>query len=373
MTLKRRIIVSSLIATVALSALSLSITLAWYAGSDRLSINAFNIEIVGSHNLLISTVKDDRESYHEELKTEDLNHVDLFVPASSMHKNLWMDEKSDTPLFYDNSFYNVPPSGIPQIKQVTRGYFQQKLYLLSDMSYNITISVEESKFEANIEKNHERALELYEENQMFTVEEYEEKLNNLAKSLRLSILVPDENNYAYYIIDPHKEKDKVTNEEVQTVYAGRLDNDNDGYYDTYQYLEDNEFKEKETIYGEVLDRSQLVYDDPTGEPVETIEEIPHYKGNSFIGESKGTAYAFNEEKTLEGKEVKDIYAIEESLSLEHIASADNTLLIPCISGVPREIVMSVYLEGWDLDCINATMGASFIDTISFKLAKGGNE
>ena len=373
MTIKQRIILSSIVGSVALSALSLSITLAWYAGSDRLSINAFNIEIVGSHNLLISTVKDDRESYHEELKTEDLNHVDLFVPASSMCKNTWMNQKSDTPLFYDNSFYNVPSSGVPDLKQVKRGYFQQKLYLLSDMTYNVTISVEESKFLADEEANLVRAKELHEANPALSEEEYLEKLNNLAKSLRLSILVPDENDYKYFIVDPHKEKDETTNEEIQTVYAGRLDNDNDGYYDTYEYLEGGQLHEKETIYGEVLDRSQLIYDDPSGEPVVNKPEDPHFFGNSFIGESKGTAYAFNEEKTLEGKEVKDIYAIEESLSLEHIASADNTLLIPCTSGIPREIVMSVYLEGWDLDCINATMGASFIDTISFKLAKGGNE
>lgn len=373
MTFKQRIIASSLIATVALSALSLSITLAWYAGSDRLNVSAFEIQIVASHNLLISTVKDDREQYHEELDNDDLNHVDLFVPASSMHKNLWMDQKSDTPLFYDNSFYNVPPTGIPQIKQVTRGYFQQKFYLLSDITYNVTISVDESKFEADLEKNHERALKLYKENQKFTVEEYEEKLNNLAKSLRLSILIPDEENYAYYIVDPYKEKDETTNEEIKTVFAGRLDNDNDGYYDTYQYLEHGEFYEKETVYGEVLDRSLLVYDEPTDEPVVELEEVDHFSGNSFNGVSKGSAYAYNEEKTFEGKEVGDIYAIEESLSLEHIASADNTLLIPCSAGIPREIVMSVYLEGWDLDCVNATMGASFIDTISFKLAKGGIE
>ena len=203
MTVKRRIILSSMIGVVALSALSLSITLAWYASSDRLNVDAFNIEIVGSHNLLISTVNEEG-SFKEELKTEDLNHVDLFVPASSMHKDTWMDQKSDTPLFYDNSFYNVPSSGVPQLKQVTRGYFQQKLYLLSDITYNVTLSVEDSKFLANEEANQVRAKKLHKDNPILSEEEYLEKLNNLAKSLRLSILIPEEDNYAYFIVDTYK-------------------------------------------------------------------------------------------------------------------------------------------------------------------------
>ena len=366
MTVKRRIILSSMIGVVALSALSLSITLAWYASSDRLNVDAFNIEIVGSHNLLISTVNEEG-SFKEELKTEDLNHVDLFVPASSMHKDTWMDQKSDTPLFYDNSFYNVPSSGVPQLKQVTRGYFQQKLYLLSDITYNVTLSVEDSKFLANEEANQVRAKKLHKDNPILSEEEYLEKLNNLAKSLRLSILIPEEDNYAYFIVDPYKEDNQVTR------LAGRLDNDNDGYYDTYEYLEDGQVHEKETVYGEVLDRSKLIYDNPSGEPVVNKPEDPHFFGNSFIGESKGTAYSFNEEKTFENEKLEDIYAIEDSLSLNHIASSQNTLLIPCTAGQAREIVVSIYLEGWDLDCINATMGASFIDTLSFKLAKGGIE
>ena len=127
------------------------------------------------------------------------------------------------------------------------------------------------------------------------------------------------------------------------------------------------------MYGEVLDRSKLVYDDPSGEPVVEIPEGSHYKGNSFNGLSRGDAYAYNEEKTLGNGKEEEIFAIEDSMSMAEIGSADNKLLIPCEAGVPKEIVVSIYLEGWDKDCINATMGASFIDKLSFKLAKGGIE
>ena len=367
MTVKQRIIMSSIIGSVALSALSLSITLAWYASSDRVNVSAFEVQINGDHDLLIST-NSDLSTFKDSLEKErdHLNDVELFVPASSMNKHLWMDQKSDTPLFYDNSFYNIPKTGIPQIKQVERGYYQQKIYLLSDISYNVTLDTKETTFLFDEDENLKRAKKLHEDNDELTVEQYQTYLNNLVNCVRLSILVPDVNNYAYYIIDPYKGENEVT------YYGGRLDNDNDGYYDTYEYIDNGQIAEKETIYGQVNDRSKLVYDEPTGKPVEELEEVAHFYGNSFNGISKGSAYTFNEQKTLENlDEGETIYAIEESLSFADIESASNKLLIPCQAGVPREIVISIYLEGWDFDCVNATMGASFIDNICFKLAKGG--
>lgn len=361
MTLKRRIIVSSMVATVALSALSLSITLAWYASSDRLSVSAFEIGINASHNLLISTSTEE-DSFKERIEKDELNGVDLFVPASSMHKNLWMDEMSDTPMFYDNSFYNVPSTGIPQIKEVKRGYFQQKIYLRSDFTYNVTLSLEDSFFKVDEEANQKRAELLHKDNDQYTVEEYKEKLDNLINALRLSILVPDENCYNYFIYDPFKKEGEVIN------YAGRLDNDNDGYYDTYEYLDHGQILQKETVYGEVNDRDKLVYNDPTGELV-NLEERNHYDGNSFIGESNPNAYSLNEEESFANGAS---FVTEDSISPKDLETNSSALLIPCEAGIPREIVMSIYLEGWDPDCINATMGASFINEISFKLAKGGN-
>ena len=373
MTVKKRIIISSIVATVALSALSHSITLAWYASSDRLSGDSFDVRIKADNNLLISNspeIDTFKESLERSKEKQELNEVDLFVPVSSMHKNLWMDEKSDTPYFYDNSFYNVPATGIPQIKQVTRGFFQQKIYLLSSVNYYVSVSGgldqdgnPDTFFESDLKLNEERAEALAKDSSLYTKEEYLEKLNNLKNSLRMSILIPDEENYNYFIIDPHKKE----NEEI--VFAGRLDNDNDGYYDTYEYLDEGKVVEKETVYGEVINRENMIYDEPTGEHVEPLPEVEHFDGNSFKGISKGSAYTYNEAESL--KDNKVTYAKEESLSLNDLNSADNPLLIPCYAGVPKEIVISIYLEGWDHDCVNATMGASFINSIRFKLAKGG--
>ena len=36
---------------------------------------------------------------------------------------------------------------------------------------------------------------------------------------------------------------------------------------------------------------------------------------------------------------------------------------------PQEIVLSIYLEGWDLDSVNYTMGAAFISELTFKIER----
>ena len=369
MTIKRRIIITVIPSTVALLALSLSITFAWYASSDRLTVDSFEVKLKCDNNLLLST-SDDPSTFKSTLEKEELKGVDLFVPVSSMHKDEWMDKHSDTPKFYDNSFYNVPATGIPQLKEVTRGFYQQTIYLMSNFTYYASISanvnelgIADTYFESDDDLNYQRAQKLYEENDKYTVSEYVEKLNNLKYCLRMSILIPDEENYAYYIIDPYKKEGEVIN------FAGRLDNDNDGYYDTYEYLEDGKICKKETVYGEVYNRENMVYDAPTGQEDVEIPEGEHYDGNSFKGISRGSAYTYNEEESL--KDNKVTYAQEESMSLEDLNGTDNTLLIPCYAHTPRPVVISIYLEGWDEDCINATMGASFISNISFKLAKGG--
>ena len=365
MTVKRRIILSSIIGSVALSALSLSITLAWYASNDRLNISAFEVQINGDHTLLIST-SDDISTFKESLSKEELNPVESFAPVSSMFKSKWMDQKSDTPIFYDNSSSNVTTAGEPAVKQMSKGFYQQKIYLLSDFSYNVTLDMKNTSFLNNHDANQAKAKELYKEDKSLTVEEYKTALDNLLNCVRLSILIPEEDNYSYFIVDPYKN-------ETEVVFGGRLDNDADGYYDTYECLSDEgKIIEKETVYGEVLDRSKLLYDDPTGEPVVEKEEQNHFFGNSFVGDSKGSAYTYNEARTIASlEEGEEIYAKEQSYSYADINRSDSKLLIPCQAGVPREIVVSIYLEGWDRDCVNATMGSSFIDNISFKLAKGG--
>ena len=365
---KRRIVISSIVGTIALTALSLSISLAWYASSDRLNINTIEINIQTDKELKISK-STEIETFVDGISESSSSANFLFSPVSAMYRSAWEDEKKDTPLFYDCSNYLVPSSGEPSRDETTRGFYQERFYLLADVDYYVALDIEQSSFAIDEAKNLAYAKKLYHEydDWEITEEELVAKLGDLINSLRVSILIPDQEAYGYFIIDPTKQ---MGDEPV--VYGGRLDNSRDGYYDTYEMLVDQHYLEKEVVYGEVNDRSLVVYNDPIrekepGEVEPSKETRRHFYGNSFEAESMETVYTYNEQASKEnGLE----FVKEDALTLEELNNNDPVLTIPCHKNEPREIVVSIWLEGWDEDCINYTMGASFLTTLSFKLLKG---
>ena len=131
---------------------------------------------------------------------------------------------------------------------------------------------------------------------------------------------------------------------------------------------------KAVVYGQVLNRSEIqdlsngYYNEAVGgkDDLYVPETHPMLRNsfNAFKG-SKNSAMSFKEEKMSQID-----YAKENSYSLEELKGYDTELRIPCYRDVPTEIVVSIYLEGWDKDCINATMGAKFNTTLSFKLLRG---
>ena len=374
---KKRFIMFSAIGVMALNVMSLSISLAWYAASDRLSVENLEINIAAKGSLKISKTGEEG-SYVTDLKNEDLNELGedfLFAPVSTMCKDTWMNDenKKATPIFYDSSDKKVLSSGEPYLEEALFGYYQTNLYLLTNLrNQYATLDFDNENIENGTYFNYDkasniaRARELYEKYPEWGLSESQilEKLNDLLKCLRISILVNEENYYRYYIVDPTR-----VDENDVTYLGGRLDNDRNGYFDTYK---DTDKNNREVIYGEVNDRSLIKYDDPISAtaPLTHVEAYNQFTANSFNPEfgSRPNAYTYNEEQSkANGFEI----AKEDSLWLGALKDDNTNLLIPLTSGVPTKIVLSIYLEGWDLDCVNATMGASFISKLSFKL-KGGN-
>ena len=354
---KRRFVISLILGTVALSVISLSASLAWYASSDRLQVNSIDLDLRTDESVgLYIGTSTNEEAFKEKLSNEDLNKVKQFAPTSSMFYNHWLDAKKDMPEFYNVTEHDI--YGVPDFdKPSSDGFYQQKLYLLNNIDYYVTLDTEQTFITSDKTSNHLRAQALVGKVGELTVDEIEEKLNKLENSMRFSILVNTPNFYQYYIIDPNKDENKVT------YYAGRLDVNADEYYDT--------FNDREILYGEVENRNQIAYDNPTSDTLAPNDDYDPFRhsffGNSFEGKSKETAYTYNEQNSLQAG-VK--YKQEPSISLDDINSNDNPLLIPCYNGVPTEIVLSIYLEGWDLDCYNSTMGASFDAQLSFKVLRG---
>ena len=359
---QKRLVVSLIIGTIALSVISLSASLAWYASSDQLHVNSIDLDLRADEDagLFIST-ETDENSFKPKLTNNELNKVKEFEPASSMFQDKWMSTKSETPYLYNfkgQSFMGEPDFNKPS----SEGFFQQRLYLLNNIDYYVTIDTEQTFVKSDKDANHLRAQALVGKVGELTVDEIEQKLNKLENCMRFSILVNNPNYYRYYIIDPNKGEDKVT------YYAGRLDNDGDEFYDTYQVSVTD--TPKEIVYGEIENRDAIKYDNPKSETLSPRKIDPDKKeffGNAFTGKSDDGAYTYNEQQSLDAG-VK--YKQEPSISLEEIASDDNPVLIPCYNGVATEIVLSIYLEGWDLDCYNSTMGASFNAQLSFKLLRG---
>lgn len=365
---KRKIIISTLTGTIALAALSISLTLAWYGASDRLNVENMQVEVYSKGNLKIS-FSPSKETFVENI--EDKEEIE-FAPVSSMFSSEWMDQKADKPEFYDSAYKHILSNLEPYKEKAEFGFYQKDVYLLTTTpnQYAVLDLADEADGGSFFKTgdNFARAQDLYNKYHdvwNLSLSDIQDKLDNLINCLRVSILVNQENYYHYYIIDPTKNEGDVT------YLGGRLDNDKNGYYDSHKDLNG---LPKEVIYGEVNDRSLIAYDDPVDPNFKdnsaptVVDEASHFLGNSFVANSKPSVYTYNESKSKEnGFEI----ATEDSLSLEKLKTDDTSLLIPLTSGVPTKIVLSIYLEGWDLDCINATMGASFNTKLSFKL-KGGN-
>lgn len=369
---KKKIIISASILTTAIVALSVSLTLAWYGASDRLNVENLELTMSTKANLKIST-SDDLDTFVTDLSEEQLHTLPddfLFAPVSSMNQKLWMDQQPDKPSFYDCSFKQIKSNGEPYAEVAEYGYFQKDIYLLTSMRNQFaTLDFDSTDNDGNYTgsifesgDNSERAAKLYKQNPEWNLskEEIETSLDNLINCVRISLLVKQENFYRYYVVDPMKKQSEV-------VYlGGRLDNDGNGYYDTYKDAKTGETKE--VIYGEVNNRDLLVYNDPIDTPSGEVDNAnTQYFNNSFKGVSRANVYTYNQEASL----ANDAIMKENSYSPDDINDVNSDLLIPLEANVPTKIVLSFYLEGWDFDCINATMGANFKSKISFKL-KGGN-
>ena len=349
---KKRLITTSLIGVIGLISLSISFSLAWYASSTRLAVRTIKIEIDDDRDLKIST-STDRDSFKQTLQegVDDLNKVELYKPVSSMLSKEWMDQYADMPQFRDSSsIENIDGQAISDV--LDGGFYRQELYLLADDDVYVTIDPEKTKIEADKDANRESARDYVGRTwfQNYTEDQVYESLNNLVNCVRISVLVPDRDAYDYKIVDPYKSG--------ETLLGGLLDNMNDQYYDTYENTVGQYY---EIVYGEVYNRDKIVYDEPTN-----VDSVVTGEYSAFNARIKGSAHHFNYEASVaNGFSIKQ----EESLTLDDLKGVNSKIKIPCKRGEPRKIVLSIYLEGWDRDNINNTMGAHFISDIAFKIAR----
>ena len=351
-----------LIGVIALSAATVSMAVAWYATSRQLYINSIDITIDADRELEISATRDGEYVEHINFNENETNGI--FMPVTSAHSSLWLSNEPDTPTFYDETkFSEIEDASL--FDKTTTGYFSRKIYLRSDDDVYVTINPEKT-FIKNYETefrdyNKEYARRLYNEYQLYqdeyyknlTIDEIEERLDRVIKAMRFSILIKDVDEYSYTIIDPLKEGD--------TLLGGVLDNDVDRYYDYYQVSGTDEYKER--VYGEITAKpEQYVYDDALTEDSSLIDESD--APNAFNARHKKGIKRFNLEESInKGLEIKK----EEAIDLADFNNEVKPYYFPVYRNTPKEVVVSIYIEGWDLESVNYTMGATFISELSFKI------
>ena len=324
---KSNLILGFYLGVITLCVATVSMSIAWYASSTQVRIEGLVMTVDCDRELGISTTRDGE--YVEKLEPEQLDQVKHFSPVTSAHSDRWLSNKSDMPVFYDETKYSTYEYA-DLVTVANHGYYSQKLYLLSDDDVYVTIDPSKT----NIGVDPDIATE-------------QEKM--LAKAMRYSILITDETDYNYAIIDPHKEG--------ETKFAGILDNDKDRFYDYYI----NDSGSYERVYGE-------------------YEGTPEY-GEASQTNSATFEYPNDDPSAFNAKHKKDVKPAileenenfkikrEQSIALEEFNEEVKPFRIPVYRNKPQEIVVSLYIEGWDLDSINFTQGAYFESLLTFKIER----
>ena len=354
-----KLILSFFIAEIALCVSTLGMSIAWYQSSDFVQIVGIEMVVDSDRDLVISTTKD--EEYQDSLDESSLMEVSSFMPVTSAHSGEWQSQRSSMPVFYDEVMFSSYEFA-PTKKVADHGYFSQKFYLMADDDLWISVSPDKTYIKANEEYNERYAETLYDKYQSgtdddlkkLTKEEIKNRLNKLVEAMRFSLLITDLEDYQYVIIDPHKKS--------ETAMGGLLDNDIDRYYD--EYIKEADGLSYERVYGEIKNADKIVYDEPLD--ADSDFEMPDEEPSAFNARHKKGVKRFNLEKSeANGVEIKQ----EPSLALEEFASYNKPFHFPVYRNTPKEVVLSLYIEGWDLDSVNYTMGATFLSNFTFMIER----
>ena len=355
---KSNLILGFYVGIISLCVATVSMSIAWYASSTQVRLEAIEMTVDCDRDLVISTERDGK--YVSMLEPKDLIDSGLFKPVTTAHSDKWMNEKRDMPVFYDETKYSTHESA-DLLSIAETGFYSQKLYLMSDDDIFVTIGYDNTYIKANEEYNKGYAEILYEEYQngndddlkALTVDTIETRLNNLVNAMRYSILITDADEYSYVIIDPHKHG--------ETEYGGLLDNDIDHYYD--YFFREPHHQPYERVYGDYI--GEIYYSE--AKDTDSAYKYPNEDPNAFNARHKAGVNRFDFDTSVElgGFEYKK----ENSIDLEDFKKEEKPLRIPLYRNQPKEIVLSIYIEGWDLDSINHTKGATFISNLEFKIER----
>ena len=337
---------------------SMGVTAAWYNGSSHLAINGLNI---GLHDKKLS-ISTDNEIFKDFIPNDELMDVGRFRAVSTMFSEDWLERKETKPVFKGSfgKFDKDVVNSVDDTSTTTGGYFSQDIFIKCDSDVYLTLDKEMTIFSSDEEDNQAMIQDIREKYPGLTDEEIFSNLNDVVKSLRISLLVLNDSDdeseefpdYSYYIVDPYK--DKIT------YMGGILDGDKNGFYDY------NDDSNREILYGQ----SHSAYEDKTveecmvyHEPTLTSTEVSTKELTCFTSGNKEGVSKIDFEASFENGLVLEE---ENSVALEDV---EEEILIPLKADVSKRIVLSFYQEGWDLENTDFVKYSHFFVNVIFKIAR----
>ncbi|MCI2069077.1 MAG: hypothetical protein LKJ88_05825 [Bacilli bacterium] len=308
-----------------------------------------------------SILKDHFASTYTQSTDDTVSLTRGYYPVSSSFKSRWLVKGSDgtydalmpkfTAEYGNNNFTenNVDsPSFFPGYAS-EKHYLSMEIYIHQDKTASLPVIMyldKSTSLSADSSKNAAMVSAMKGKLNLSQTE-----LDKIIYSLRISILTSDN----YYILDPFKEE--------TTYLAGRLNAiGGDDYYDTYGVgFSSGNYSSKEALFGEYSGFDKIVWDAPLTTDSTVSGTVTAFNAKTQAGNSPLNI----EQSVANGVKLTE----EDSFLLTDFAYSSarstNYPLAKLHPGETKRIVVSYYIEGWDLDNIDAVQYASFLS--AFKL------
>lgn len=323
------------------------VTSAWYSLFEVATVGDLNLQIGNNFGgLELHLLNNGQDYYHEDgsgFTKEELGiEGKVLGEVSGMFEEDWYNEstinnKDLLPLFH--SRYKPGSSrtnpGIANRDEEGSFYVQNEFYFYADQS-NVELFLDvSSSITANVEANKATAERKgYDADRAMA-------LNDVVHAVRVSILTDE----GYIIIDP--------GESGPTYYGGILDLNKDGYYD---FNED----QREILYGQYS--GEVKYLPGEEEPTIPLDD----NRNTFVA---------NHKQGIEKVDLNSpslLIKQEEKIKIDTLRydfENDPLKPVPPIchvkAGERKRMIISIYVEGWDLHMTDDIASASFDVNIAF--------
>ncbi len=307
-------------------------TVAWFAVSDYLRVENIKIEFEGQDIKIGQKDENDVINWGNEITSDEQIYLE---PVSSMFQDNSVSNYHQklNPTFanpYPQADGNNGNTGV-----ASKGFHQMEVFLKCEVGTYLYLD-ESTSIKANENMNRIIAGE--------TGKPLEE-LNNVGNAMRVSFY----SEQSSIVYEPN------VKESSHTKLGGLLDVQPwDGYYDY------NSSSMEELLHGEYNDNAVLYYDDPVNYDMSHPETDSLKDG--FKGKTKAGVKHLDIEKSekLGGLHIKE----EETYTLEDL-SVGGTEILYLYPGVETRLVVTFYLEGWDLDCSSELIDSAFTADINF--------